>query len=74
MNQQEQIQAEDDEISVIHILLFLKASGGNIVKSTSLCLLAGGAYYFSVPKMYEASAAIEMASVAGEMVETPWFC
>ena len=71
MTQQEQIQAEDDEITVIDILLFLKASGGNILKSTCVCLLAGGAYYFSVPKMYEASATIEMAMVAGEVVETP---
>ena len=72
MSQQEQLQAQDDdEISLIDILLFLKASGGNIVKSTLVCLLAGGAYYFSVPKMYEASATIEMTTVAGEPVETP---
>jgi len=71
MTQQEKLQAEDVEISLIDILLFLKASGGNILKSTSVCLLAGGAYYFSVPKMYEASATIEMATVAGEPVETP---
>jgi hypothetical protein len=71
MSQQEQLQAEDDEISLVDILLFLKASGGNIVKSTSVCLLAGGVYYFSVPKMYEASATIELAKVVGEQVETP---
>ena len=71
MSQQEQLQAEEDEISLIDILLFLKASGGNILKSTCVCLLAGGAYYFSVPKMYEALATIEMARVAGEPVETP---
>ena len=71
MNQQEQLQAEDDEISLVDILLFLKASGGNIVKSTSVCLLAGGVYYFSVPKMYEASATIELAMVGGVSVETP---
>jgi hypothetical protein len=71
MSLQKQLPAEDDEISLIDILLFLKASGGNIVKSTSVCLLAGGVYYFSVPKMYEASAAIQMARVAGELVETP---
>ena len=71
MNQQEQLQAQDDdEISLIDILLFLKASGGNIVKSTCVCLLAGGVYYFSVPKMYEATATIEMATVAGEQVES----
>ena len=71
MTQQEKLQPEDDEISLIDILLFLKASGGNIIKSIFLCLLAGGVYYFSVPKMYEASATIEMATVAGEPVETP---
>ena len=70
MSQQEQLK-DDDEISLIDILLFLKASGGNIVKSTLICLLSGGAYYFSVPKMYEASATIEMATVAGEPVESP---
>jgi hypothetical protein len=71
MTEQEKPQAQDDEISLIDLLLFLKASGGNILKSTCVCLLAGGAYYFSVPKMYEASATIEMAMVAGEPVETP---
>ena len=70
MNQQEQLK-DDDEISLIDILLFLKASGGNIVKSTLICLLSGGVYYFFVPKMYEASATIEMATVAGEPVESP---
>ena len=70
MSQQEQLK-DDDEISLIDILLFLKASGGNIVKSTLICLLSGGVYYFFVPKMYEASATIEMATVAGEPVESP---
>jgi hypothetical protein len=71
MNQKEKLQAEDDEISLIDIFLFLKASGGGIIKSTSVCLLVGGAYYFSVPKMYEATATIEMAKVAGEQVQSP---
>jgi len=69
--QQKKLQAEDDETSLIDILLFLKASSANIVKSTMVCLSAGGAYYFSVPKMYEASATIEMATLAGELVESP---
>jgi len=71
MNPQEPIQAEDDEISQIDILLFLQASFSNVVKSLVVCLLAGGAYYFSVPKMYEASVTIEMATVMGEQVQTP---
>ena len=71
MNPQELIQAEEDEISLIDILLFLQASFSNVVKSLVVCLLAGGANYFSVPKMYEASATIEMAKVAGVPVETP---
>jgi hypothetical protein len=71
MNSQEPIQAEDDEISIIDILLFLKASFSNVVKSLVVCLFASGIYYFSTPKMYEASATIQMATVAGEPVETP---
>ena len=71
MNPQEPIQAEDDEISLTDILLFLQASFSNVVKSLVFCLLAGGAYYFYSPKMYEATVAIEMATVAGELVETP---
>jgi hypothetical protein len=71
MNPQEPTKAEDDEISLTDIILFLQASFSNIVKSLVVCLFAGGIYYFSIPKMYEASAAFEMATVAGEPVETP---
>ena len=71
MNQEDLTRAEDDEISLIDILIFLIASGGNIVKYTLVCLVLGGAYYFSVPKMYEATATIAMATVAGEPVEAP---
>jgi hypothetical protein len=68
---QSQQQIEDDEISLIDILLFLKASGRNNLISSIVCLLIGVAYYFAVPKMYEATATIQMALVAGEAVETP---
>ena len=71
MNSQEPIQAEEDEISLIDILLFLQASFSNVVKSLVVCLLAGGAYYFLSPKMYEATVTIEMATVEAEPVETP---
>ena len=74
MNQQDPTRAEDDEISLIDILIFLIASGGSIVKSTLVCLALGGAYYFSVPKMYEATTTIAMATVAGNTVEAPAFC
>lgn len=62
---------EENEISLIDILLFLKASTRNVLLSTATCLLLGAAYYFSVPNMYEATATIQVASVAGELVETP---
>jgi hypothetical protein len=62
---------KEDEISFIDILLFLKASGRNVLLSTVVCLTAGATYYFVVPKMYEASATIQMAMVAGELVEAP---
>ena len=71
MKPQEPIQAEDDEISLIDIILFLQASFSNVVKSLVVCLFAGGIYYFYIPKKYEAFATIEMARVAGEPVETP---
>lgn len=64
-------QQIDDEISLIDILLFLKASGRNVLISAIGCLLVGVAYYSAVPKMYEATATIQMAMVAGEVVETP---
>jgi len=64
-------QQEESEISLIDILFFLKASGRNILISTVVCLIAGVAYYLAVPKIYLASATIEMGMVAGELVEAP---
>ncbi|MEY3740037.1 MAG: hypothetical protein RLZZ192_713 [Pseudomonadota bacterium] len=72
MIQNKQKQTDGDEISSIELLLFLKTSGGNIVKSTLACLLVGGAYYFCMPNMYRASAIIETAKVNGELVESPF--
>ena len=62
---------EDDEISLIDILLFPKASGRNVLISTIGCWLVGVTYYSAVPKIYEATATIQMAMVASELVETP---
>lgn len=66
MNSKESANIKNDEVSLIDALLFLKASGRNIVKCTFACLLAGGAYYLFAPTMYKASATIEFASVEGE--------
>ena len=71
MSQQEQLQADEYEISLLDILLFLIASGGNIVKSTLACLLAVSTYYFIVPKTYEFTVTIEIGKVAGELIEAP---
>lgn len=62
---------EEAEIILIDILLFLKASTRNVLTSTATCLLLGALYYFSVPNMYEATATIQMATVGGELIETP---
>jgi hypothetical protein len=70
MDYQKLIQTKEDEIYLIDIILFLQASFGNIVKSSLVCLLAGGSYYFSQPKIYEASVTIEMIRVSNEPVET----
>lgn len=66
MNSKEQENIKNNEISFIDALLFLKASGRNIVKCTLACLLVGGAYYLFAPTMYKASATIEFAPVEGE--------
>lgn len=71
MTTQSEQQIDDEEISIIDILLFLKASGHNVLISTIVSLLIGVAYYFAVPKMFEVTATIQMGVVAGEVVETP---
>lgn len=70
MNQKTQTQTYDDVIPSIGVILFLKSCGGNIIKTTLGCLLAGGVYYFYIPSLYIASATIEMATVAGQQVES----
>jgi hypothetical protein len=62
---------QDGEIGYIDIMLFLKASGRIVLLSTATCLLAGTTYYLAEPKIYESSATIQMAMVAGELVESP---
>lgn len=71
MTCKENTNAEDDEIILIDILIFLKASAINTSISILVCLGVGAAYYFSTPKLYEATATITMATVAGEPVEVP---
>jgi hypothetical protein len=64
MNEQAQIQGGGDS-SPIDILIFVKASGKNIVKYTIICLIVGVIYYFSVPTLYLASVRIELAKIDG---------
>ena len=64
-------QKIDDEISLIDFLLFLKASVRNVITCSIIFLFIGAAYYFSKPEIYEATAVVQMAVVAGEEVETP---
>ena len=61
----------DDEISLIDILFFLKSSINNIAISIVGCLVIGASYYFYKPNVYEATANIQMAQVAGNSVESP---
>ena len=61
----------EDEISLTDILIFLQDSISNVIKSVLACSILGCAYYFSVPKLYEASATIQMAMATGTPVETP---
>lgn len=61
----------EDEISFIDVLLFLRSSIRNVVTATAVCLIIGFSYYFLAPKMYEASTTIRVAIVAGEILEAP---
>ena len=61
----------EDEISLTDTLFFLKANTNNVVVTTSICLLLGALYYFSVPNMYEATASIQIGTIAGELIEAP---
>jgi len=61
----------EDDISFIDVLSFLRSSIRNVVTATAVCLIIGFSYYFLAPKMYEASATIQVAIVAGEILETP---
>jgi hypothetical protein len=60
----------DDEISLIDILLFLKSSINNIAISIVGCLVIGASYYLNASNIYEATASIQMAQVAGSSVES----
>jgi hypothetical protein len=61
----------EDEISLTDILFFLQDSIGNVIKSVLACVILGGTYYFSTPKLFEASATIQMAMATGNPVESP---
>ncbi len=61
----------EDEISLTDILFFLQDSIGSVIKSVLACVILGGAYYFSTPKLFEASVTIQMAMATGNPVETP---
>ncbi len=71
MKQQKNPDVEHDELTFIKLFLLVKASFGNIIKSTLACILVVGAYYFFVPNVFKASATIELAIVAGKPVEAP---
>jgi hypothetical protein len=69
MNKDNESKFENDDLDLKLIYPFIQACYRNIVKLTLACILIGGAYYFTLPKVYEASVSIEMAKVASEPVE-----
>lgn len=71
MNSETKFQNTEDEISLIDLLLFIKNSTSYIVKSVIACLVIGGVYYYFSPSIFEATANIQMAQVAGNSVESP---
>lgn len=65
------LRRSDDEMSVRDVVQFLRDGKRWIIGTILLCLAAGGAYALFAPARYEASANIEMATVAGTAVEAP---
>jgi uncharacterized protein involved in exopolysaccharide biosynthesis len=61
----------EDEISLFDIILFIQNSKKNIVYSTITCFTIGFGYYLLAPSTYEATATIQLAQVAGNLVESP---
>jgi len=61
----------DNEVTLQDIARFLKEGKRWIITTTLFCLFIGGAYALLAPAQYEATATIEMASVAGTPVEKP---
>ena len=68
---QHHMQQNNEEISLLDILQYIKSSGRRVLISTAVCLSIIVFYYLSIPKMYEAIVTIGMAEVAGEMTESP---
>jgi len=71
MNTESSKVENEDEINLIDIVLFIQSSYGNIVKSVVITLVVGASHYLSTPSVYEATANIQMAQVAGNPVESP---
>ncbi len=61
----------DNEISLVDIFNTLKEGKGWLAAAVIAGALLGAAYAFQKPAKYEARADIQMASVAGTMVEVP---
>ena len=61
------MQKYNEEILLLDILHYIKASGRIVLLSTAVCISNIIVYYLSIPKMYEAIVTIQM----GEAVVTP---
>ena len=59
----------EDEISLANVLQFFKDGKYWIISLVGICTLLGATYASLAPSKYEASASIEMATVAGKPIE-----
>ena len=63
--------ANQDELSLVDILLFLSNTAKYMMIGTLLSLTVGISGYLYFPATYEATANIQMAFVSGKPIESP---
>ena len=71
MSEQSFNQPLEDEVSLKDIIDFLSESWKSILSTSALGVLGAVAYITFTPNMYQATANIQVAKVAGTDVESP---
>jgi len=65
------VQDDGDEISIADVVYFFTENSSLLLKGVAAGLVAGVLYVGLAPARYEATASFQMASVNGQVIETP---